>query len=535
MRILRQLSVTVTAAGILSGCLRSAPSPSQAPSQSPSLVVLLVVDQLREDMLERYDSLFTGGLRRLLDDGRVFTRATHDHAETSTAPGHATLATGVYPSRHGLVANDWFELAGGEWHSVYSVADPDAPILGFPGMPGRSPANFLRGGLADWVVAQSPEARVVSVSRKDRAAIGLAARAAGQVYWMSPTAGQFVTSTYYRSDYPRWVRDFNRSVMPRIYADTVWENLTPPRYWSLTRPDTAAYELDGIHTFFPHRASDLVDVSDPGAANTWRYDYTPLPDLAVAAFAETAVDELDLGQRGVIDYLGVSLSQTDLVGHKYGPFSREQLDNLLRLDRVIGEFLDTLDEAVGPGNWVLAFSSDHGILEIPESLVERGISAERLSRDDAGALRSAVQAATGQGLAGEAVADDVSKAVAALPFVAGAYTSTEMERPDARPDSFAVLFDHSYVEGRALSLPARYGVEFRYQPNTIAWGSDPATHGSPYYYDRWVPVIFLGQSVQAGVSAEPVSTVDVAPTLARLAGVAAPDDLDGKVLIEPRP
>lgn len=534
MRITRHLPTSVAAAAILSGCVGPGPQPPR-PGESPTLVVLLVVDQLREDVLERYDSLFTGGLRRLRDQGYVFASATHDHAETSTAPGHTTLSTGVYPSRHGIVANDWSELRDGEWRGVYSMEDPDSPILGYPDMPGRSPANVLREGLPEWIAERSPEARIVSVSRKDRAAIGLAARGAGEVYWMSPTAGRFITSTYYHSEYPDWVREFNEREMPRIYADTVWENDTPPAFWSLTRPDTATYELDGVHTFFPHRASDLVDVGDTGAVNRWRYEDTPFPDAAVIDFAETAVRELDLGRRGVVDYLGVSLSQTDLVGHRFGPLSREQLDNLLRVDRLIGDLLDDLDETVGPGGWVLAFSSDHGVLEIPEYLEEQGVPAQRLSRDDAVALRSAARRAAEGGLEGDALAGAVEREVAALPFVAAAYTVSEMENPDMRPDSFAVLFDHSYVEGRAVSLPARYGVEIRYAPNTIPWASDPATHGSPYYYDRWVPMIFLGRVVEPGLSTRPASTVDVAPTLAALAGIDAPDDLDGRVLIEPRP
>jgi predicted AlkP superfamily pyrophosphatase or phosphodiesterase len=534
MRAIRNLTA-LTALGVLSGCLGPGVQEPPAPAGSPTLVVVLVVDQLPESLLERYDSVFTGGLRRLLDQGRVYASATHDHAETETAPGHTTLATGVFPSRHGIVANDWSEERDGEWRSVYSMADPASPILGFPEMPGRSPANMFRGGLPDWLKARSPEARIVSVSRKDRAAIGLAAQAAGEVYWMAPGAGQFVTSTYYHSDYPGWVREFNRREMPRIYADTVWQNVTPPELWSLTRPDTARYELDGVHTFFPHRASDLVDVSDPGAVNTWRYDDTPFPDVAVVEFAKTAIRELELGRRGVVDYLGVSLSQTDLVGHRFGPLSREQLDNLLRVDRLIGELLDDLDETVGPGRWVLAFSSDHGVLGIPEYLEEEGVLAHRLTRDDAVALRSAVQGASVGGLEGERLAESVERAVAALPFVAAAYTTSEIEDADARPDSFAVLFDHSFVEGRAVSVPARYGVEFRYAPNTIAWGEDPATHGSPYYYDRWVPLIFLGGSVEPGTTAEPVATVDVAPTLASLARIEAPDDLNGRVLIDPRP
>jgi len=338
-----------------------------------------------------------------------------------------------------------------------------------------------------------------------------------------------VTSDFYRRDYPGWVSDFNRDRMPGIYADTLWETLVPPAARALTRPDSSAWELDGVHTAFPHRPADTEDGGDQASRNHWRYEYTPFPDRAVVQLVSEAIRTLRLGQRESVDYLGVSLSQTDLVGHHFGPGSREQLDNLLRLDTELDRFFSTLDHLVGPDRWVLAFSADHGVLEIPEHLAASGVPAERLTREHRQQWVDAIQAGVAGARSEADVAESVRRSVAALPFVAGAYTFEEVERAEP-PDSFAVLFAHSHSRERSVKLPERWGVYARFQPNTLQWGSAPATHGSPYLYDRQVPLIFLGAGIRPGTSSERVATVDVAPTLARLVGISTPPDLDGRAL-----
>ncbi len=528
MRIFRSLAIFLALIATGTGCqLARSPAVSGTAPNAPSLVVLVAVDQLRADMLDHYESTFTRGFRRLLDEGYRFARATHDHARTSTGPGHVTLATGVHPARHGVVENQWSELVDGEWRSIYSMQDAGSPILGSPDMPGRSPANIFRGGLADWIVAAVPAARVVSISAKDRAAIGLAARARGEVYWLPPGRANFVTSAYYRSDYPDWIRRFNDETMPVIYAQAVWESRTPPEYLPLSRPDTSAFELDGIHSFFPHFAADRVDVEDAGELNTWRHDETPFPDEAVLALAQAAIAELRLGGEETVDFLGIAFSQTDLVGHRFGPFSREQLDSLLRLDGLLGELITTLDAEVGAGRWVMALSSDHGVLEVPEHMVESGRIADRLDRGERGLIRTAIQEAAAAGAEGEALARAVQTSVSELPFIAAAYTFSDIETAEAHPDSFAALFSRSHSRSRVVGLAGRSGVHLRYGPNILT-GLDRSSHGSPYYYDRAVPLIFLGTRVRPGRSEMPVSTVDVAPTLADLANIPHRDDLDGR-------
>ena len=496
-----------------------------APSPDPTLVLLVAVDQLRGDMLQAFDPVFTGGLRRILDEGLRFENGTHDHAATATAPGHHTLSTGVHPTRHGVVGNEWLEQFDGQWRSVYSVEDLDRTILGYPEAEGRGPANGYRSGLPDWMLANDPLSRVVSLSRKDRAAIGLAAQARGEVYWLSEAGGEFVTSDYYHSEYPEWIQDFNTQTLPGIYADSLWESMTPPSAFSLARPDSSDFERGGGTSTLPYRAADRVDVADPMDLNRWRYQRTPFPDRAVIAAAIEAIHVLELGQRGSVDYLGLGLSQTDVIGHRFGPRSREQLDNLVRLDLELGRLLDTLDQVLGPEGWILALSADHGILEIPEHLAEQGVDASRLTSDDRTHFRQVMAEAT----EGDATPETVKSSIEALPFVAAAYTFNEIES-GTPADSFATLFANSHSRTRVAGQQGTYGVYMRRQPNILSWGGNATTHGSPYYYDRHVPIIFMGAGVSAGLAAERVATIDVAPTLARITNIPTPDDLDGRVL-----
>jgi hypothetical protein len=513
------------------------------PVESPTLVALVVIDQLGAGLLERYDTLFTGGLRRILDEGRVYPGSSHRHAVTSTAPGHATLATGTVPARHGVVANDHFELLPDStlwWR--YAVVDTTSPVVGFPGLEGRSPRALLRDGLADWARAADPAARVLSVSAKDRAAITLGGRGAGEgvhVYWLSVPGRRFVTSAFYRDRYPGWVERFNRERTEALLADTVWESVVPPAWRALARPDSSPWEGDGVHVTFPHRITDVGEGSLDRA--DWIED-TPFPDRAVLDFVRMGVDSLQLGRRGVVDVLSVAFSQTDYVGHEYGPHSQEQLDNLLRLDEVLDELLTLLDARVGPGRWILGLSSDHGVMEIPEHKADGGPPGGRSPSDAEVLMARRVQEFALPGLTLEAFADSARTALEAFPWVAEVFVGSELggttadggppapfrDPPAAAGDSFAALYRASYHPDRRV-FPARtIPLMIREREGTYVDNELLGTgHGSPYWYDRWVPVVVMGPGVVPGRATGPAFTVDLAPTLAALGGFPIPDDLDG--------
>lgn len=539
-----RMTPTLTSLGLraLTAAITLAVLPVGAAAQDgpPSLVVSIVVDQLRGDLLERYDAAFTGGLRRLIDSGHRFTQASHAHARTSTAPGHTTLSTGVFPSRHGVVANAWYQRVGYRWELWYAVRDPNRPILGYEDvqlLEGRSPATILREGLPDWFAAADEDARIVSISRKDRAAVPMGGHSSEHVYWMVPEVGQFVTSTHYRDSYPGWLRDFNEDRMPEILADEVWESGIPAEYLTLARADSASYEFDGVHTAFPHERSDEIELEDPEGAdendvwqhyNLWASE-RPQADRAVHELALVALDELQLGRRGHTDYMALSFSATDRVGHQFGPLSPEVLSTLLRLDALLGQFFTRLDEEVGEGRWLVGFSSDHGVATMPEYASTEGYpGAERLLRSDvSAALTEVLNEAAGGGGSPADLAERVATQAVDLEVVEQSYTHHDLTRGPA-PDSFAVFYRNSYYPGRAWDDLGRWGVNLRYGDGDYVGFPTGTNHETVYWYDRWVPMVFLGAGVAPGSSDEPVYTVDFAPTLAALAGVRAPDDLDGR-------
>jgi hypothetical protein len=500
--------------------------------ESPSLVVLVVVDQLRADLLDRYDGVLTGGIRRLLDEGFLFSNAVHDHGNASTAAGHSAIATGTHPSRNGMVGTEWLETTVGGWRRVRAVDDSLTHILGLPALPGMSPHNLLREGLGDWIAAADSGAVIFAASRKAESAIILAGKSGKHVYWITESEGQFATSRFYANAYPGWIDRFNREEMPRIFGDSVWVQTMPTRARDLTRRDTVEYEGDGVHTHFPHRFHDEVqDPHRPGALNRWAYRQWH-PDAAVGAIAMEAVRNLGLGQHQGPDLLALSFSQTDAVGSRYGPLSREQLENLLRLDTVLGDLMAFLDRAVGDGKWVMAFTGDHGVLTMPEYLQEQGEQGDRATTEQISSLSRTFNEFREE--EGDPVdrAESLSRALVGLPFVADALTLPDLTSgPPA--DSFVALMRNSHHPERWIGPPGSegLGVVLRFAEHFL-----PSPHlrgtgyGSPYHYDRHVPLIFYGAGVLAGASMEPVRTVDVAPTLARLAGIPIPTDLDGRPL-----
>jgi len=523
-RFLIGCALTALATVALSCASRPAPEPATVSSARPSLVVLVVVDQLRADLLDRYGDLFTGGFRRLRTQGHSFVNAAHDHAVTVTAAGHATLATGVYPSRHGVISNLWLEKSGDGWVPVENIDDTTVKIVGVAGARGASPVHLMRSGFAEWLVSASPRSKVASVSGKDRGAIQPAAHARGAyVYWFEGALGRFVTSTYYRKSDPQWVTDFNATQVQRHSGEGSWDFSGSPATKSRSDGDTLDYEADGVHTFFPHTYAD-----EKGAATFWVWwENTPFVDALTLEMAEQMVTSLELGRDDAPDFLNVSVSATDRIGHRFGPLSREQMDNLLRLDRELGEFFEFLDRTVGKDRWTVALSADHGVLDSPEDLVARGEYGHRLTVAENKTLDS-LRARADSNRDRRAAARDLAAALKKLPIVADAWTKEELARP--QQDSFAVLAQRSMFPGREAGRFSRQGVEFRYRPG-IYGAPRGSGHGQPYWYDRHVPLIFMGPGIAPAQDPSRAATVDFAPTAASLIGIPYPSDLDGKVLL----
>ena len=506
---------------------QSPPPAPRPPRLVPALVVLVAVDQLRADYLARFAAQWTGGFARIYGGGTVFEHGEQDHAATETAPGHSTMLSGRYPAHTGIALNS------------RGVQDRDAPVLDATDSVGASPRRFRGTTLYDWMLVGDPDTRVLSVSRKDRAAIFPIGRARVPVYWLY--AGSFTTSRYYADSLPSWVQAFNRRIDPARWGGATWSLLLPNSAYA--EPDSMPFENGGADYTFPHRLA-----ATPGAAAR-QLNAFPEIDSLTLAFALEGVHALGLGGRGRPDLLSISLSTTDAIGHAFGPDSREIHDQLLRVDRWVGQFLDSLARLLPPAGPVVVLTSDHGVTSLPEYTVTvrhrpggriwlgglaRGASAAlrvRLQADfgletDGGLILADVSALRSRGVDVDSLATALASDAARLPGVARVYTLQTLARAPAS-ERGAELWRHL--------LPADYSwlICAMTAPGYVwsAGGLD-AEHGSANPEDIAVPIAFYGAGIPARRVERRVSTVNIGPTLAALIGVTPTEPVDGAPLSE---
>ena len=528
------VAVSVALASTVS-CMRATATAEGSPvpgtsvrTVTPTLVVMITVDQLRGDMLERYRSDMRHGFARLMR-GAWFTNAFHDHANTETAPGHASLLSGRFPRSTGIIANN----AG--------VGDQAFALLeSRPNEAGASPRRFQGTTLVDWLVARNPRTRALSVSRKDRGAILPIGKSRQDVFWYSAN-GNFTTSTYYRDTLPTWVREFNARRIPQSYAGAQWRLSRDPSTYR--EPDSVPEESNGQSVFPYQLPSDSARVAAALMA-------TPMHDSLLAVFALEGLQRTNIGRGPHTDVLAVSFSATDAVGHAYGPDSREAHENQIRLDETLGWFLDSLYRLRDSSTVVVALSADHGVQPIPALARRRGEATGDqgliVSLREVVASFTTSMAAAGidslafdyggemvdfdQGKLGTARADSLMSAfreqVLRVPGVARVDRVRDVVRADFAVDPIARRWAHQVSPESGVDLVitlTRYSYWFS--------GYGGATHGSPYDQDAHVPIIFYGPGTRPGRYSEFTRTVDIAPTLAALLGGVRPlEKIDGVVL-----
>ena len=529
-------------AGAAAGtCVWAAPLPAAVQNSSPRLIVMIVADQMSDGLLDRYGPYMQGGFRRLLDQGRRFENAVVDHAPTNSLPGHLTVATGAFPRRHGIVDNSWIEIQSGEPVRVLGFSDPDCPANPVRGTPqaraasdaGMGPGRFESPTIVEWVLAADPRARFASVGTGGGVSVLHAGKAKGPVLWYDADAGGYVTSSCYAPVVPEWASALN-SRLDHDFASSDWNLVAPSAMRPIASRDDAPHENGGSGYVFPHKRPE-----DPEQRRRWLLA-TPFADSATLALARAAVIGERLGEDDVTDILTIGLSTLDHVGHAFGPTSLEQADTLFRIDRELGTFLEFLDGQVGEGNWSLALSADHGAPPAPEEAKRLGIAgARRISEAEASAaLQAIVTAADRQGDPKDTVAA-ASEAARGSDFVAHVLTPAMLETGGAGTDPLLDLYAKSYRQGRVSLHPlyqsesgrsaAEFGLILVPHPYlVIDWAA--SIHGSPYDYDREVEMLFYGPGVSPGRSEQLARTVDVAPTLAKLANVKPTSPVDGRPL-----
>ncbi|MGB8510956.1 MAG: alkaline phosphatase family protein, partial [Pyrinomonadaceae bacterium] len=527
----------------------------------PRLVLLIAVDQFRYDYLERFDDLFgAGGLRRLEREGASWTEANYDHIPTETAPGHATMMTGAWPSETGIVGNEWFER---ETNRVVTNIQDDAVkiIGGGDAETGASPRRLLVSTLGDELrLATNGRAKVIGISVKDRAAIFPAGRTANAAYWFSTVTGLFVSSTYYFAQLPAWVVRFNEARPADKFFGARWERLLPEsEYLRRAGPDAPPWERLGNAkdtNTFPHVTTG--GAAAPGKDFYEALRYAPYTNDLLVSFAEQSIANENLGADADTDVLSVSFSANDYVGHRFGPYSQEAMDMTLRVDKQIAALLDVVDKRVGLRNTVVVFTADHGVAPTPEHAAALNLGGARVRTTDVlNAVRNAVKVRYGKSSEKDATADYIQafennsiyfnetalrrdrveqeeiervagEAALTVPGISRYFTRTQLERRAVSPaDAVARRALHGFNARRSgdviiVQEPFKY----------LSDGTTGATHGVPYSYDTHVPLIIMGGGIAPGRYAQAATPADIAPTLANILRVQAPSNAVGRVLLE---
>lgn len=531
----------------------------------PKLVLQITVDQLRGDMPFRFQDRFVkGGFNYLLKNGTVYRDAHHAHANTETIVGHVTLATGTYPSEHGLIGNAWYDRdqAG----TVYNIEDENYSLLNknadvdkkteidptqkTASSDGRSPNSIKSSTFSDeMVIASAGDAKVFGISIKDRGAVSMAGHG-GKALWFSKKAQEFVSSDYYFDKYPQWVNDWNAEKKASKYKDTKWTLLHDKSTYVYGKHDDRDYEMDlaGYGKIFPHPLGHSKYFSTLLTAN-------PAGDELTADFAKHLILSEKMGKDDVTDYLSISFSATDYIGHFFGASSLEAEDNMLRLDRTLADLFKFIDEHVGIENTIIVLSSDHGGPETPGYLAENKLLGsyvdpkkwdelpvianlkkqlkveERLieayyhpyiyldkvtlakNNLDVNSVQDKV-AAVLQGLA------DVKLTVASNKVVSGLLADNRIN----------TAISNNYYEGRSGDVYVVFAAQDFV--NKLDGLTVPSMHGSPWTYDTYVPVMFAGKNITAKHIYRRVETVDVAPTMSALLNIKAPSATSGNILTE---
>ena len=520
-------------------------TPLRAQQPRPKLIVLLVVDQLRADYVDKFHQQWTGGLHRLLTDGARFRQVDYPYFDTVTCPGHATIATGSLPLTHGMVMNTWWDRQ--QYAEVTCTRDTSTAVVSYgKPVPGYSDsAAALRiSTLADELRVQlSPSARVIGFSLKARAAIPLAGRRPAAVAWFDDS-GTWATSTAFSRAPVREVAEFiGRHPVEMDYGKT-WERTLPSSAYFHEDPAIGVHPSVGMTATFPHALRGASSTPDRAFYAQWQS--SPYSDEYLSQMALDVATRMRLGHGDQTDMIAIGFSALDRVGHAFGPDSHEIQDVLIRLDRSLGVFLMGLDRLVGAGNYTVALTSDHGVSPIPERMKAAGLDAGRVSMVDVTtAVETSLQRALGPGpyvarivdgavylrddafermLSNPAAVSAVRRNVQAIPGVLDVYTRDRIEANQFEDDPIGRRLAHSYDRERSGDMTVVL------RPYWLMY-LGATTHGSSYAFDTRVPLLLMGKGIAPGEYLEPASPADVAPTLAFLSGVTLPG-AQGRVLTE---
>ncbi len=521
----------------------------------PKLVVGIVVDQMRQEYLSRFQKKFgEGGFKRLMNEGFMLTNAHYNYVPTYTGPGHASIFTGSTPAVHGIIGNDWWDKA--LKRNVNCVEDPQQkPVGSANGNGDVSPWRLLSTTITDELkLFSQKKSKVIGISLKDRGAVLPSGHMADGAYWYDGSSGKFMSSTYYSSALPPWVESFNALKLSDGYLDKGWKTLLPIEQYVESGPDDSPYERKWKgkdKPVFPYDLKKLrVDNGDfdllPG---------TPMGDDLLTAFAEAALKGENLGMNNQTDFLTISFSSPDLIGHAMGPNSVEVEDTYLRLDKNMEELLLKLDSELGKNNYLVFLTADHAVADVPQSLKDNRLPAGNFA--DSKALKNELNIFLQKNFPGktlvEAVANNQvffnSDLFAGDPKTSGIdlLIATELVTNYLQAkEGVAQVFAKSTIKQGSYSETGIKGmilrgynhkrsgdIAFELEPGWVSGGGPQGTtHGSSFSYDTHVPVLFFGMGINKGSSATYHPITDIAPTLSVLLKIKFPSGCTGQPIAE---
>ena len=514
-----------------------------APSNldKPKLVVVLVVDQMRPDLLTRFDKLYKGGFKWLMDNGIWYSDTHHEHSYTATGPGHSAIGYGQYPGKIGVIGNSFYDRDLRK--KVNCVEDPKARVVGAKEGKARSTSRYDFEGLGDWLKLSNPNSKVISIAGKDRAACLLGGKMPDLSTYYN-MAGSFISSDYYVDKLPDWLDDFNSNLNIDSYKDSIWEKSLKNHYYEqLSRKDNYFGENDDYlnAVYSPVFPIGFDHGSDPKSAIMGR----PWFERVILNLSKRAIREEKLGYDLDADLLYIGFSAMDWIIHDYGPFSQEVMDACLKLDRYLGDFIDYIDDEISLENVLFVLTADHGGLPLPEYVIEKGGKGGRINNSH---FQEALQW----------VDEECEERLGSkLYYRDGAnffLNKKKLKKEDIEPDAIYnivrqylknvegiedIVIKDSILQNDskdkiALRLKNMINIEQTPEifpivtPGYLYRSPYGTSHGSPYDYDTHVPLIFSREQFRSKIKNSYQATVDIAPTIAKYLGVEIPSYCDGE-------
>jgi predicted AlkP superfamily pyrophosphatase or phosphodiesterase len=523
------------------------------PPDKPKLIIGIVVEQLRYDQLEKYrDKLSENGIKKLLNEGTFYKNASYQYVLTQSAPGYATISTGTEPAFHGITSDNWYLPLKNEL--IYCTKDNSVNPVGGSYENGlQSPVNLLSSTFSDELeLATNNKSKVYGIGLKDYSAILSTGHSGDGAFWYDNVTGTWMTSSYYIDSLPAWVNDFNALMMPESYLSGIWNTMQPKDYYAQCQPDSNKYEsgFNGL-SYFPYDLNKMSS-NGKGLLNKKR-DYsllreTPFGNSFTNEFALRLIKEEGLGSDDITDYLSISYSSTDYIGHRFGPGSVEMADAIFRLDKEIETLLNYINDNIGKKNVLIYFTAAHGIAEIPAILEKNRIPSGYFQKNQAILLlKSYLNAVYGEGdwvkgyyenqvflnrtliedskIPLEDIQKKIARFLVQFSGIASAFPYSAFEAND---------FNNGLLKkiSNGFSSQRSGDIIITLNPGWVDKNDYVTNHNSPYDYDSHVPLLWYGWSVNRASVTREVNISDVAATLSALCKIPLPNACTGLPLEE---